>query len=174
MRAWVRSFGVRATISNCSNNYGPFQHVEKFIPRQITNVLRGERPKLYGKGENVRDWIHADDHSSAVLTILDKGEIGQTYLIGADGEQNNKDVVELILELVGQDRDAYDHVTDRPGHDLRYAIDSTKLRTELGWQPKFQDFRAGLAATIDWYRENESWWKPSKDATEAFYASKGQ
>lgn len=174
VRAWVRSFGVRATISNCSNNYGPFQHVEKFIPRQITNVLRGERPKLYGKGENVRDWIHADDHSSAVLTILDKGEIGQTYLIGADGEQNNKDVVELILELVGQDRDAYDHVTDRPGHDLRYAIDSTKLRTELGWQPKFQDFRAGLAATIDWYRENESWWKPSKDATEAFYASKGQ
>ena len=174
VRAWVRSFGVQATISNCSNNYGPYQHVEKFIPRQITNVLRGERPKLYGKGENVRDWIHADDHSSAVLTILDKGEIGQTYLIGADGEQNNKDVVELILELVGQDRDAYDHVTDRPGHDLRYAIDSTKLRTELGWQPKFQDFRAGLAATIDWYRENESWWKPSKDATEAFYASKGQ
>ncbi len=174
VRAWVRSFGVRATISNCSNNYGPFQHVEKFIPRQITNVLRGERPKLYGKGENVRDWIHADDHSSAVLTILDKGEIGQTYLIGADGEQNNKDVVELILELVGQDRDAYDHVTDRPGHDLRYAIDSTKLRTELGWQPKFQDFRAGLAATIEWYRENESWWRPSKDATEAFYASKGQ
>jgi dTDP-glucose 4,6-dehydratase len=174
VRAWVRSFGVRATISNCSNNYGPFQHVEKFIPRQITNVLRGQRPKLYGAGENVRDWIHADDHSSAVLTILDKGEIGQTYLIGADGEQNNKDVVELILELTGQGRDAYDHVTDRPGHDLRYAIDSTRLRTELGWTPKFQDFRAGLAATIDWYRENESWWAPSKDATEAFYASKGQ
>ncbi len=174
VRAWVRSFGVRATISNCSNNYGPFQHVEKFIPRQITNVLRGERPKLYGAGENVRDWIHADDHSSAVLTILDKGEIGQTYLIGADGEQNNKDVVELILELTGQGRDAYDHVTDRPGHDLRYAIDSTKLRTELGWAPRFQDFRAGLAATIDWYRDNEAWWAPSKDATEAFYASKGQ
>ncbi len=174
VRAWVRSFGVRATISNCSNNYGPFQHVEKFIPRQITNVLRGERPKLYGAGENVRDWIHADDHSSAVLTILDKGEIGETYLIGADGEQNNKDVVELILELTGQGRDAYDHVTDRPGHDLRYAIDSTKLRTELGWTSRFQDFRAGLAATIDWYRENEAWWAPSKDATEAFYASKGQ
>ncbi len=133
VRAWVRSFGLQATISNCSNNYGPYQHVEKFIPRQITNVIDGIRPKLYGKGENVRDWIHANDHSSAVLTILEKGSIGETYLIGADGEKNNKDVVELILELMGQPRDAYDHVTDRPGHDLRYAIDSTKLRNELGW-----------------------------------------
>lgn len=174
VRAWVRSFGVRATISNCSNNYGPYQHVEKFIPRQITNVIRGIRPKLYGKGENVRDWIHADDHSSAVLTILDRGEIGETYLIGADGEKNNKDVVELILTLMGQPADAYDHVTDRAGHDLRYAIDSTKLRTELGWTPSFQDFEAGLAATIDWYRAHEDWWAPAKDATEAFYATKGQ
>jgi dTDP-glucose 4,6-dehydratase len=174
VRAWVRSFGVQATISNCSNNYGPYQHVEKFIPRQITGVIRGIRPKLYGAGENVRDWIHADDHSSAVLTILEKGEIGQTYLIGADGEKNNKQVVELILTLMGQDASAYDHVTDRAGHDLRYAIDSTKLRTELGWQPQYRDFEAGLAATIDWYRANESWWAPAKDATEAFYASKGQ
>jgi dTDP-glucose 4,6-dehydratase len=174
VRAWVRSFGVQATISNCSNNYGPYQHVEKFIPRQITNVIRGIRPKLYGAGENVRDWIHADDHSSAVLTILEKGEIGQTYLIGADGEKNNKAVVELILTLMGQDADAYDHVTDRAGHDLRYAIDSTRLRTELGWMPRYQDFEAGLAATIDWYRENESWWAASKDGVEAFYATKGQ
>ena len=174
VRAWVRSFGVQATISNCSNNYGPYQHVEKFIPRQITNVIRGIRPKLYGAGENVRDWIHADDHSSAVLTILDRGEIGQTYLIGADGEHNNKTVVELILTLMGQDADAYDHVTDRAGHDMRYAIDSTKLRSELGWAPRFQDFEAGLAATIDWYRENESWWAASKDGVEAFYATKGQ
>ena len=174
VRAWVRSFGVRATISNCSNNYGPYQHVEKFIPRQITNVLRGIRPKLYGTGENVRDWIHADDHSSAVLTILDKGEIGQTYLIGADGEKDNKTVVELILQLSGQPTDAYDLVTDRPGHDLRYAIDSTKLRTELGWAPTYGDCAAGLAATIDWYRDNESWWPPTKDGVEAFYASKGQ
>ncbi|MEI3844114.1 MULTISPECIES: dTDP-glucose 4,6-dehydratase [unclassified Microbacterium] len=174
VRAWVRSFGVRATISNCSNNYGPFQHVEKFIPRQITNVIRGIRPKLYGAGENVRDWIHADDHSSAVLTILDKGRVGETYLIGADGERNNKEVVELILQEMGQPRDAYDHVTDRAGHDLRYAIDSTKLRTELGWTPQYADFEAGLAATIQWYRDNEAWWAPAKDATEAFYASKGQ
>ncbi len=174
VRAWVRSFGVQATISNCSNNYGPYQHVEKFIPRQITNVIRGIRPKLYGAGENVRDWIHADDHSSAVLTILDKGEIGETYLIGADGEKNNKEVVELILTTMGQPADAYDHVTDRAGHDLRYAIDSSRLRTELGWQPQFHDFEAGIAATIDWYRENEAWWAPAKDATEAFYAAKGQ
>ncbi|MFJ2542221.1 dTDP-glucose 4,6-dehydratase [Microbacterium sp. NPDC087589] len=174
VRAWVRSFGVQATISNCSNNYGPYQHVEKFIPRQITNVIRGIRPKLYGAGENVRDWIHANDHSSAVLTILEKGRIGETYLIGADGERNNKDVVELILEEMGQPKDAYDHVTDRAGHDLRYAIDSTKLRTELGWQPEFADFESGLAATIEWYRDNESWWAPAKDQTEAFYASKGQ
>ena len=174
VRAWVRSFGVQATISNCSNNYGPFQHVEKFIPRQITNVIRGIRPKLYGAGENVRDWIHADDHSSAVLTILDKGEMGQTYLIGADGEKNNKTVVELILQLMGEPADAYDHVTDRAGHDLRYAIDSTRLRTELGWTPKYSDFEAGLAATIDWYRNNESWWAPAKDGVEAFYATRGQ
>lgn len=174
VRAWVRSFGVQATISNCSNNYGPYQHVEKFIPRQITNVIRGIRPKLYGAGENVRDWIHADDHSAAVLTILEKGRIGETYLIGADGERSNKEVVELILENMGQPRDAYDHVIDRAGHDLRYAIDWTKLRTELGWAPQYSDFESGLAATIDWYRENEAWWAPSKDATEAFYASKGQ
>ncbi|MFC7927079.1 dTDP-glucose 4,6-dehydratase [Microbacterium laevaniformans] len=174
VRAWVRSFGVQATISNCSNNYGPYQHVEKFIPRQITNVIRGIRPKLYGAGENVRDWIHADDHSSAVLTILEKGVIGETYLIGADGEKDNKTVVELILTLMGQPADAYDHVTDRAGHDLRYAIDSTKLRTELGWTPQYQDFEAGLAATINWYQQNEAWWAPAKDGVEAFYASKGQ
>src|SRR4051812_8190491 len=110
VRAWVRSFDVQATISNCSNNYGPYQHVEKFIPRQITNVIRGERPKLYGNGRNVRDWIHVDDHSSAVLTILDRGRIGETYLIGADGERDNRQVVEMILESMGQPRDAYDLV----------------------------------------------------------------
>lgn len=174
VRAWVRSFGLRATISNCSNNYGPYQHVEKFIPRQITNVIDGIRPKLYGKGENVRDWIHANDHSSAVLSIIEKGRIGDTYLIGADGEQNNKDVVERILEHMGQPRDAYDHVVDRAGHDLRYAIDSTKLRDELGWMPAFSNFDAGIEDTIKWYRDNESWWRPQKAATEARYKEQGQ
>ncbi len=174
VRAWVRSFGVQATISNCSNNYGPYQHVEKFIPRQITNVLDGVRPKLYGAGQNVRDWIHADDHSAAVLEILDEGKIGETYLIGADGEKNNQEVVETILELMGQPRDAYDHVTDRVGHDLRYAIDSTKLRTELGWLPQYSDFRAGLVQTIEWYREHQDWWRAGKAETEAKYATSGQ
>ena len=174
VRAWVRSFGVQATISNCSNNYGPRQHVEKFIPRQITEILEGRRPKLYGSGLNVRDWIHVDDHNSAVWTILERGTIGETYLIGADGELDNKTVIELILELMGQPIDGYDHVNDRPGHDLRYAIDATKLRQELGWQPEYTNFRDGLAATIDWYRGNQSWWLPQKETTEATYAAKGQ
>ena len=173
VRAWVRSFGVRATISNCSNNYGPRQHVEKLIPRQITNIIDGVRPRLYGDGLNVRDWIHVDDHNAAVLTILDKGRYGETYLIGADGELNNKTVIEKILVAMGQPADAYDHVTDRPGHDRRYAIDSTRLRTELGWQPHYRDFDAGLAHTIDWYRANESWWRPQKAAVEAKYAAQG-
>ena len=172
VRAWVRSFGVRATISNCSNNYGPYQHVEKFIPRQITNVMRGMRPKLYGTGRNVRDWMHVEDHCSAILTILERGLVGETYLIGTDGERTNKDVVELILEEMGQPRDAYDFVRDRPGHDLRYAIDSTRLREELGWTPQFDDFEAGLRATIQWYRNNEAWWAPSKGATEKSYAER--
>ncbi len=174
VRAWVRSFDVQATISNCSNNYGPWQHIEKFIPRQITNVIEGIRPKLYGAGLNVRDWIHADDHSSAVWTILNKGAIGETYLIGADGEQNNLDVVQMILRHFGKAEDDFDHVTDRAGHDMRYAIDSTKLRTELGWQPQFADFETGLANTIQWYVDHADWWRPVKHQTEASYAAKGQ
>jgi len=174
VRAWTRSFGVAATISNCSNNYGPFQHVEKFIPRQVTNVLDGGRPKLYGAGQNVRDWIHADDHSSAVLRIVDAGRIGETYLIGADGERDNKQVIESILRLLDRPADAYDHVNDRAGHDLRYAIDSSKLREELGWEPRFSDFEEGLARTIDWYRDHEAWWRPQKAETEAKYQRLGQ
>jgi dTDP-glucose 4,6-dehydratase len=174
VRAWVRSFGVQATISNCSNNYGPYQHVEKFIPRQITEILVGRKPKLYGTGENVRDWIHAEDHSSGVLTILEKGKIGDTYLIGADGEKNNKEVVEMILELMDKDPKDYDHVNDRPGHDLRYAIDATKLKQELGWTPKYTDFHQGLVDTINWYKQNEGWWKPQKDKTEAKYKELGR
>lgn len=174
VRAWVRSFGVQATLSNCSNNYGPRQHIEKFIPRQITNVIDGIRPKLYGAGQNVRDWIHVDDHNLAVLRIIEAGQIGETYLIGAEGEKNNKSVIELILQLMGESTDAYDHVTDRAGHDLRYAIDATRLRNELGWEPRYRDFEAGLAATIEWYRANEGWWRPMKQATEAKYAAAGQ
>ena len=174
VRAWVRSYGVQATISNCSNNYGPYQHVEKFIPRQITNVLTERRPKLYGRGANVRDWIHVDDHNSAVWRIMNDGQIGRTYLIGADGERDNLSVMRTLLQLMGRDADDFDHVTDRVGHDLRYAIDPSVLYDELGWAPKHTDFEDGLRATIDWYRNNESWWRPLKDAVEAAYEGRGQ
>ncbi|WP_132992379.1 dTDP-glucose 4,6-dehydratase [Gordonia zhaorongruii] len=170
VRAWVRSFGIVATISNCSNNYGPYQHVEKFIPRQITNVLTGVRPKLYGDGANVRDWIHVDDHNDAVWAIIERGQPGETYLIGADGEADNRTVVEAILRLLGHPEDAFDFVTDRAGHDRRYAIDATRLRTELGWAPTYTDFQSGLAATIDWYRAHSDWWAPVKDGVESSYA----
>ena len=159
VRAWIKSFGIKATISNCSNNYGPYQHIEKFIPRQITNILSGIKPKLYGNGKNVRDWIHTNDHSSAVWTILNDGKIGETYLIGANGEKNNKEVLELILKEMHMPNDFYDHVTDRAGHDLRYAIDSTKLYKELNWKPKYTNFEEGLRQTIQWYIGNQDWWK---------------
>ena len=173
VRAWVRSFGVRATLSNCSNNYGPYQHIEKFIPRQITNILTGVRPKLYGAGKNVRDWIHVEDHNAAVWRILESGQIGRTYLIGADGELDNLSVVRMILELMDKDPDDFDHVADRAGHDLRYAIDSSTLRNELGWQPRYNDFCSGLQATINWYRDNPTWWANDKDAVELRYQVQG-
>ncbi|WP_396927167.1 dTDP-glucose 4,6-dehydratase [Mycolicibacterium sp.] len=174
VRAWVRSYRVRATISNCSNNYGPYQHIEKFIPRQITNLLTGRRPKLYGAGANVRDWIHVEDHNSAVWRILEDGVAGSTYLIGADGERDNLSVLRLILQLMGCDASDFDHVPDRAGHDLRYAIDASVLRAELGWAPKHTDLTEGLRSTIAWYRDNEWWWGPLKEQVEATYAERGQ
>lgn len=173
VRAWTRTYGLRATISNCSNNYGPYQHVEKFIPRQITNIIDGVRPKLYDAGTNVRDWVNVEDHSSAVWAILTCGQVGETYLIGADGERSNIDVLRVILEAMGRDPDDFDHVLDRPGHDRRYAIDSSKLRRELGWRPAHADFAEGLCQTIDWYVANEPWWRPTKEVTEARYRQQG-
>lgn len=189
VRAWIRSFQIAATISNCSNNYGPYQHIEKFIPRQITNILDGRPAKLYGTGEQVRDWIHVDDHNDAVLTILERGKLGETYNIGASGSAadgsaanssaaniSNKQVIELICELMGG---TYEHVADRPGHDQRYAMDATKLRTELGWRPRYtgegiEGLREGLTQTIGWYREHEGWWKGVKGGVEKQYAQRGQ
>ncbi len=178
VRAWIRSFGVKATISNCANNYGPYQHIEKMIPRQITNIMSAIKPKLYGAGLNVRDWIHVDDHNSAVHTIIEKGDLGETYIIGADNDHtNNKMVFEMILELMGKPKDWLDHVNDRPGHDMRYAMNSTKLRTELGWSPQYTDnhgMRDGLLQTISWYDQHREWWQAEKAKVEATYAKQGQ
>jgi dTDP-glucose 4,6-dehydratase len=173
VKAWVRTYGLRATISNCSNNFGPYQHVEKFIPRQITNVLMGKKPKLYGQGLNVRDWIYVDLHSDAVLKIIQSGTPGQTYLIGDDGERSNLLVLSTILELMGKSSDWFDFVEDRPGHDLRYAIDSSKLRRDLGWSPAKRSFEADLEDTIAWYRENPTWWEKSKMDAESKYSNLG-
>jgi dTDP-glucose 4,6-dehydratase len=174
VRAWVRSYGVNATISNCSNNFGPYQHVEKFIPRQITNILTGRRPKLYGTGANIRDWIHVDDHNSAVRHILADGASGRTYLIGAENERSNLAVLQSILRIMGRDADEFDHVDDRAGHDLRYAIDPAALRDELGWEPMRTDFLSALQDTVDWYRDNADWWQPLKDNVEIEYLKRGQ
>lgn len=173
VRAFVRSRGLKATISNCSNNYGPRQHPEKFIPRQITGLIEGHRPRLYGTGENVRDWIHVDDHNDAVWTILDSGKLGETYLIGAEGERSNLQVVRDLLELFDRPADDFVHVTDRPGHDRRYAIDPSSI-AELGWQPRFTDFASGLAETVEWYRRNEKWWVESRAASEKKYSATEQ
>src|SRR5262249_52739822 len=135
---------------HCANNYGPFQHVEKFIPRQITNVLTGITPKLYGDGSNVREWTHVEDHNDAVLLIVQKGQIGDTYLIGSGDERSNADILRLILQLMGQPEDAYQLVPDRPGHDVRYSNNTSKIRSELGWAPRHTDFTIGLSATIGW------------------------
>ncbi|MCT1463353.1 dTDP-glucose 4,6-dehydratase [Corynebacterium sanguinis] len=173
VRAWVRSFGIKATISNCSNNYGPYQHIEKFIPRQITNILDGRPAKLYGSGAQVRDWIHVDDHNDAVLAILERGKIGETYNIGVGGTHvTNKQVVEMICEIMGG---TYEHVADRPGHDQRYTMDATKLTRELGWQPHHApELRTGLERTIAWYAEHENWWRGVKGDVEKRYAHNGQ
>jgi dTDP-glucose 4,6-dehydratase len=153
VRAWVRSFGLKATISNCSNNFGVFQHEEKLIPRMIKLIAIGAKPQLYGNGANVRDWIHVDDHNDGVWAILDKGVVGQTYLLGADNQRTNLDVVRAILELMGKPEDFIEFIKDRPGHDLRYAIDASETEAELGWYPKHGNFEEKLAETIEFYLE---------------------
>jgi len=154
VRAWVRSFGLQATISNCSNNYGPCQHEEKLIPRTILLAASGIRPQVYGQGLNVRDWIHVDDHTDGVWAVIDRGRIGETYLLGANGERNNLQVVGAILAALDLPKDFIEFVDDRPGHDLRYAIDSTKARTELGWLPTHESFEASLPGVINHYIAN--------------------
>jgi dTDP-glucose 4,6-dehydratase len=172
IRAWVRSFGLRATISNCSNNYGPYQHIEKFIPRQITNLLSGLPAKLYGSGLNVRDWIHVSDHAAAIFFILERGAIGETYLVGADCELSNREVLAKILRFFGKADDDFETVPDRPGHDLRYAIDWSKLCDQLGWRPLTPNFDSGLVRTIDWYIHHRDFWTEQKAMVEARYGQR--
>lgn len=157
VKGWIRSFNLKATISNCSNNYGPYQHPEKFIPRQITNILNNKKPILYGNGLNIRDWIHVEDHSQAIDLIIDNGKIGETYLIGVNNEVNNITVLKQILKEMNKEEDYFDFVEDRKGHDLKYSINPTKLNTELNFKPKHTDFNKGLKETINWYKENKNW-----------------
>lgn len=171
VRAWARSFGLRATISNCSNNYGPRQHPEKFIPRQILRLLAGQRPRVYGTGANVRDWIHVDDHNEAVWQIIEHGRLGGTYLIGAHGEASNLEVARQLNRIAGRDPEDIEFVDDRPGHDLRYAIDPASTEA-LGWRPRHRDLSAGLAQTVEWYRENPEWWRGAFAESEAFYQAR--
>lgn len=151
VRAWVRSFGLKATISNCSNNFGPYQHEEKLIPRMIGLIAAGKKPELYGTGANVRDWIHVDDHNDGVWAILERGEIGKTYLLGADNQRSNLQVVEALLKIMGKPADFVSFIADRPGHDLRYAIDASATEAELGWKPKHGNFEEKLVEVVNFY-----------------------
>lgn len=166
VRAWGRTFGLPVVVTNCSNNYGPFQYPEKLIPVVIMNALGGRPIPVYGEGSNVRDWLHVDDHAEALLLVLDRGRRGETYCIGGDAERSNLDLVKAICAAMDRLRPAggpharlITFVTDRPGHDRRYAIDAAKMSAELGWRPR-ADLEAGVEATVRWYLDNEAWWRP--------------
>jgi dTDP-glucose 4,6-dehydratase len=156
VRAWVRSFGLKATISNCSNNFGPYQHEEEFIPRMISLISKDLKPELYGNGANVRDWIHVDDHNEGLWDVIQKGEIGQTYLLGADNQRSNLQVVEALLGILGKEKNFVSFINDRPGHDLRYAIDASATEAELGWKPKHGNFEQKLEETVSDYLDRQS------------------
>lgn len=151
VKAWVRSLGLRATISNCSNNFGPYQHEEKLIPRMIRLISTGEKPQLYGDGLNVRDWIHVDDHNDGVWAIIDKGQIGKTYLLGAGNERSNLQVVQTLLAIMGKPVDWIEFVRDRPGHDKKYSLDASETKSELGWRPDEATFEKKLCEVVRFY-----------------------
>jgi dTDP-glucose 4,6-dehydratase len=174
-RAWAETYGLPVLITNCSNNYGPFHFPEKLIPLATLKAIAEQPLPVYGTGENVRDWLFVEDHATALTTVLAKGVAGETYLVGGNAERTNLEVVQAICDLVderlgvpqaGARRRLIEFVTDRPGHDLRYAIDSSKLQADLGWRPTVT-FEEGLARTVDWYLANESWWRPIADGTYA-------
>jgi len=160
-RAYWRTHGLNVSITRCSNNYGPYQHPEKLIPLFVTNLLEGEQVPLYGDGGNIREWLHVDDHCRAIQLVLAGGRPGEIYNVGGGNEQTNRQITELLLEQLGADWSAVRHVADRKGHDLRYSLDETKIREELGYEPRIP-FDRGLADTVDWYRDNPAWWKAVK------------
>ena len=157
--AYARTYGLPVTISRCSNNYGPYQFPEKLIPLMIQRALNDESLPVYGKGENIRDWLHVYDHCSAIDLIIHEGKVGEVYNVGGHNERTNLDVVKTILNQLGKDESLIHFVKDRPGHDLRYAIDPTKIETELGWKPTYT-FESGIKETIDWYLNHKDWWEP--------------
>ena len=162
VRAYFYTHGLPITISNCSNNYGPYQFPEKLIPLFITNLIEGKKVPVYGEGLNVRDWIHVEDHNEAVDLILHKGKLGETYCLGGDSEMENIAITKMILSSFGKGEGMIEFIPDRPGHDFRYAIDFSKIKNELGWAPK-HSFEQGLKETIQWYKDNGQWWMPLKE-----------
>jgi len=162
VRAYFDTFKLPITISNCSNNYGPYQFPEKLIPLFITNLIDGKKVPVYGQGENIRDWIHVHDHIEAVDLILHKGKIGETYCVGGDSELKNMDITKILLKEFNFDDEMIEYVEDRKGHDFRYAVDFSKISKELGWKPKI-NFEQGIKETIEWYKNNENWWRPLKE-----------
>lgn len=159
VRAWAETYGMQVTITNSGNNYGPYQHPEKLIPRAITRLLQGQKIPLYGDGKNVRDWIYVEDHCSAIDLVAHAGKPGSTYLVSAEHEYSNREVVSQLLKIMKHSEDEIEMVPDRLGHDRRYGLDSRKLRSELGWSAK-NDFSASLRVTVDWYCNHVDWWKP--------------
>ena len=169
VRAYFETFSLPVTITNCGNNFGPFQHPEKFLPRMITNLLSGENIKVYGDGLNVRDWVDVEDHCRAIDMILEKGKSGETYCIGGTTEDiNNLEVSKKVLSILGLGEDKIEFVADRPGHDRRYALDWSKIKNELDWEP-LKNFDDRLIETVNWYKENEWWWGPLKEKAESIY-----
>lgn len=161
VRAYYHTYGLPVTISNCSNNYGPRQFIESFIPRIITNLLEDRKIPVYGDGKQIRDWLYVGDHCEAIDLIVHKGNIGETYCVGGDTEKMNIDIVQTIIGSMNKDENSIEYVQDRPGHDRRYAVSFKKLTEELGWKPSV-DFSTGIQKTINWYVENASWWKSKK------------
>ena len=170
--AWQHTFGLNACITRCSNNHGPYQFPEKVIPLFVTNLIEGKKVPLYGSGNNVRDWLHVDDHCEAVLTVMEKGKAGEVYNIGGNNERTNLELTHSILALMGKDHDSIQPVKDRLGHDLRYAIDATKIKTELGWQPTRSAWPVALERTVKWYVDNQPWWQRVKSGAYRSYYEK--